>query len=84
MRRINRHSSKKLDCIKKMPPLKHTTKENNYDIMKSEVVDWLFAQEDVRKWLYEKITDYTGGRDPEFIKYNRDTGTWQGVNYEEE
>ncbi|MHB8061280.1 MAG: hypothetical protein ACYDG2_01395 [Ruminiclostridium sp.] len=52
--------------------------------MKSEVVDWIVNQPDVRKWLYRKITDSTGGRDPEFIKFNSTTGKWQGIDYESE
>ena len=83
MGKINRPKLEMLNCIKKMPPLKHVTKDQGYDIMKSEVIDWIVSQPEVRKWLYRKVGDSTGGKNPEFIKFNKDTGTWQGVDYDE-
>ena len=44
-------------------------------------MDWIVAQPEVRQWLYDKITDKSGGKKPEFIKYNPKTKTWQGVDY---
>ena len=49
--------------------------------MNSEVMDWIVKQPEVRQWLYDKITDKSGGRKSEFIKYNPETRTWQGVDY---
>lgn len=81
MGKINRPKLERLNCIKNMPPLHHKTPDSNFDIMTSEVVNWIVQQPDVRKWIYDKITDSSGGKDPEFIKYNKDTGKWQGVDY---
>lgn len=77
---MNRPRNDRLNCLKQMPPLHHTT-GNKYDIMSSEVMDWIVAQPEVRQWLYDKITDKSGGKKPEFIKYNPKTKTWQGVDY---
>ena len=63
-----------------MPQLHHVTVEK-YDIMNSEVMDWIVKQQEVRQWLYDKITDKSGGRKSEFIKYNPETRTRQGVDY---
>lgn len=66
-----------------MPPLAHSEKCKLFDIMKSEVVNWIVMQPEVRQWLFDKVTDKTGGRNPEFIKYNPYTGKWQGVDYDD-
>ena len=78
---MNRPKNEKLNCLKKMPPLHHRKPDKQYDIMESEVVDWIVSQPGVRQWLYDKITDKTGGRKIEFIHYDPDTRTWQGVDY---
>lgn len=77
---MNRHKNERLNCLRHMPPLHHVTGEK-YDIMNSEVMDWIVKQPEVRQWLYDKITDKSGGRKSEFIKYNPETRTWQGVDY---
>lgn len=63
-----------------MPPLRHKVGDK-YDIMDSEVMDWIVAQPEVRQWLFDKISDKSGGKKPEFIKYNPEMKTWQGVDY---
>lgn len=77
---MNRPKNERLNCLKLMPPLHHKTGDK-YDIMDSEVMDWIVAQPEVRQWLYDKIADKSGGKKPEFIKYNPGTKTWQGVDY---
>ena len=66
----------------KMPPLQHKSVDGKYDVMKSEVIDWMVKQPDVRQWLYDKVVDKTGGKNPEFICYNADKKMWQGVDYD--
>jgi hypothetical protein len=82
MGKINRPKLNMLNCVKKMPPLKHISQENNYNIMDSEVCDWLLNNPEVREWIYRKITDSTGGKNAKFIKFNKETRKWQGVDYE--
>lgn len=79
---MNRPKNIKLNCLRKMPPLRHRIDGEPYDIMKSEVMDWIVKQPEVRQWLYDKVADKTGGRMPEFIKYDSEKGTWQGVDYD--
>lgn len=79
---MNRPKNKRLECLKKMPPLAHSKKGKSFDIMKSDVVNWMVTQPEVRQWLFDKVTDKTG-RNPEFIKYNSDTHTWQGIDYDD-
>lgn len=78
---MNRPKNNRLNCLKKMPPLKHKLPNNEFDIMKSEVVDWMVQQPEIRQWLYDKVTDKSGGKKPEFIFYNPEQETWQGVDY---
>lgn len=79
---MNRPKNKMLDCLKQMPPLRHRTGDGEFDIMKSEVVDWMVNQPEVRQWLYDKVTDKTGGRKAVYICYNQQSSTWQGVDYD--
>ena len=79
---MTRPQNRRLNCLRKLPPLRHKKDGVPYDVMKSEVVDWMIQQPEVRQWLYDKLTDKTGGRIPEFITYNHETGTWQGVDYD--
>ena len=52
---MNRPKNERLNCLRHMPPLHHVTGEK-YDIMNSEVMDWIVKQPEVRQWLYDKIT----------------------------
>ena len=64
---MNRPKNERLNCLRHMPPLHHVTGEK-YDIMNSEVMDWIVKQPEVRQWLYDKITDKSGGRKSEFVE----------------
>lgn len=70
--------NKRLHCAKDMPKLKHKIGEH-YNVSKSEVVRWLINQPDIQDYIFRRVTD--GGEDA-LIKYNPDTGEWQGVNYD--
>ena len=81
---MNRPKNNRLNCLKKMPPLRHKSADGKYDVMESEVIDWMVKQPDVRQWLYDKVADKTGGKNPEFIYYNADKQKWQGVDYHDD
>lgn len=59
-----------------MPPLRHSFKDRPYDVMESEVVDWLFDQPEVREYAYQYIRD--SAKSMGAIKYDKDTGRWSG------
>lgn len=65
-----------LNCVKKMPSLKHKDKNGQFDITKSEVCNWLITQPDIA----QKIFDMAMNKG--VIKFDSQTGTWQGVEYE--
>lgn len=73
--------SKKLQCVKKMPPLKHKVGEGKFDITKSEVVQWLIQQPDVMQWVFDHINNMNCHGQELLIKFNPDTSTWHGVDY---
>lgn len=58
-----------------MPPLYHTLPGAKFDINKSQILDWILKQDEIKKWLvgYLKNTKY--------IEYNPDTKLWTGINY---
>lgn len=69
--------SKLLDAAKKMPPLYHTLPGKEFDILKSEVAQWLIQQPDVLSYIFNRV-----GGDGKLIAYDRETGKWQGVDYD--
>lgn len=69
--------SKQFQVVKQMPPLKHK-KSSPFDIMESDVCKWLMFQPEILQYIFNRINN-SG-----FIKFNPDTGTWQGVDYQEE
>lgn len=71
--------SEKLNCVKKMPELKHTNGESNFDIKESEICQWLIQQPDVLQYIFNRVAN--NGAKP-LIIYNSKRETWQGVDYE--
>jgi len=69
--------STKLSVVKTMPKLQHRIPNEEYDVAESNVVKWLIQQPDVLQHLFETM------KDRKLIKYNSDTSTWQGIEYEE-
>lgn len=56
-----------------MPPLKHWDREaGDFDMRKSEVVQWLLAQDFTIQWLFEKA------RATKRIWFDAESGTWRG------
>lgn len=72
-------ASKKLQCARQMPELKHKIGDGDFDITKSEVCKWLVQQPEILDYLFDKVRG--NGRRVPLIKYNPDRGTWQGVDY---
>jgi hypothetical protein len=58
-----------------MPPLKHKTTEP-FDIMKSEAVDWLIQQPEIRSYIWMKVNGSKAAT------YDPDSGIWTGVDFE--
>ena len=70
-----------LKAAKKMPPLYHTLPSEEFDINKSEVVQWLIQQPETKQFIYDRIMNRSKALKP--IEYDRDTGKWHGVDYVE-
>lgn len=68
--------SKNLQVVEKMPPLKHRAQGTDFNIIKSEVVQWLIKQPEVLQYLFDYINN------THLINYNSETGTWQGIDCE--
>ena len=65
----------KFQGASKMPPLRHKTCEP-FDVMQSEVCDWLWAtQPEIRQLVFD-MTKNTG-----LIAYDADDGVWYGIDY---
>ena len=73
----NKKVSKLLDVAKRMPTLHHTLPEEEFDIKKSEVVQWLIKQPEILQYISNRIM----GNGSAYIKYNSETGKWEGVDY---
>lgn len=70
--------SKLLDVVKNMPPLYHTMPDEPFDIKKSMVIRWLINQPDILNWIWNNLKQ-SGD-----VIYNKDTGKWQGTDFESE
>jgi len=60
--------------VAKMPSLVHWDRNQPFDIMKSEVVEWLIKQPDVRQFLFDRVKG-TG-----MITFDEKLGKWRGVD----
>ncbi len=64
-----------LNCLRKMPPLRHSIPNVPFDIMNSEAARWIASQPEV----VQKMFNMASNR--KVIEYDRDTGKWQGADY---
>lgn len=71
--------NKNLEVAKKMPPLYHTLPNKEFDIKKSEVVKWLLEQPEIMQFVMDRVSSRKG--ELSLIQYDREAGTWQGVDY---
>lgn len=64
-----------LDCVKHMPPLRHSVPGRKFDVAESEAATWISNQPEVMQKIFDTAR-YRG-----VIAYNPETGMWQGVDY---
>ena len=68
--------SKSLAIIRSMPPKSHwPDKSQPFDVLGSEVAEWIISQPDIRQHLFNKA------RDRGLIVFDQDTGCWRGVDW---
>jgi len=72
---MKKKTNKKLEFLRHMPPLKHSVPGCEFDIMKSDVMDWIISHPEIRTYLFDKIANFGS------ISYNHSSKTWQGVDY---
>lgn len=65
------------NVARNMPPLHHSAPGQDYDVCQSEVVHWLIRQPDIMQMVFESVKDHRE------IIFDRDTGMWQGADYED-
>ncbi len=68
--------SKLLEVARKMPPLYHTLPEKEFSIENSEMAQWMMQQPEILQYIANRI------KDGHHIVYNRETGKWQGVDFD--
>jgi hypothetical protein len=75
---IWRYQRKQLDVGRKLPPSFHKMPDQTFDIKKSEVAKWLINQPEILNFVVEIM------KKSEAIVYDKETGKWQGVDWEDE
>lgn len=75
MANASKRRSKKLSVAKKLPPSYHTLPGQEFDIKKSEVINWLIDQPNILNYLWDNIKQ-SGD-----VFYDSETGTWTGVDW---
>lgn len=68
--------SKKLQPGRIMPPLYHKLPGEEYDVRKSEVVNWLIRNPSILEYVWDKFKNSND------VVYDPSTGKWQGVDWE--
>lgn len=69
--------AKILEVAKLMPPLRHSIPGEDFDIQKSEALKWIMQSPVAWNYIWNNI------KQSGVIIYNSDTGTWQGVDYDD-
>lgn len=69
-----------LDVARKMPPLHHKFPEEEFDWKKSEVIKWLIRQPEILDYIWQSVCNK--GEASRLVKFNADSRTWQGVDYD--
>lgn len=72
-------TSSKLECVRKMPSLKHSHPGKPFDITKSEVAQWLISQPSVLNYLVDLVNGHDK-RKEQLIIHDPSTGTWKGID----
>lgn len=63
-----------LEGAKDMPPLRHKNKTGKFDVMESDVCEWLINIPEVRQKVFDMAIN------KKYIRYNSSTQKWEGVN----
>ena len=63
--------------LRTIPPLRHSVPGELFDLSKSELINWLVAQPQVREWLYHKVR-YSGR-----VTFDAASGVWRGATVDE-
>jgi len=70
--------SKLIQIARKMPPLYHTIPGKQFDIQKSEVIQWLINQPEILNWMWNNV------KQSKDVVFNPESGTWQGADFEDD
>lgn len=63
--------SEKFDAVvRTMPRLRHTLPGQTFDLFKSEAINWLVMQPEIRQFVFDKAK--------ELLIYDPNDGTWRG------
>jgi hypothetical protein len=57
----------------KMPALRHSFPDREFEILESQVVEYIMAWDDIHQYLFNRAIGTNR------IKYQKDTGCWSGV-----
>lgn len=69
--------SQKLNIGRKLPPSYHKLPGEEYDVNKSQAINWLMQQPDILGFVWDQFKQ-SGD-----VIYNPDTGKWQGIDYDD-
>lgn len=70
-----KYKSKKFDSVKNMPELHHKLPDQDFELEKSEVLNFLKNDEGTMQWLFDTMN--SSG----LIVYNPETKKWRGKDY---
>lgn len=73
-----RKHDKRWEVVLKMPPLKHrTARDEEYDVRKSKVAQWLCTQPEIMQLVFDKVRSFG------LIVYDHEGREWRGRDYAE-
>jgi len=61
------------NVTRRMPELIHSVPSLPFDVMQSDVCDWLMKQPEIRRWVFDIV------RGRKLIVFNPERGTWKGT-----
>lgn len=67
--------SQKLNVARNLPPSFHRLPGKEYEVKKSEAINWLIQRPSILEFLWDQIKQ-SGD-----VAYDSSTGKWQGVDY---
>lgn len=76
MKKRTQQRDARLSAAKKMPPLKRKAIGEEYSVQGDRVLDWVKCNTDLAAYLVDRL------RAIGYIKFDPETCTWSGVDYE--